>query len=540
MSTGYSIPRAALPMDLFLDANEGALCADHADRRYPDTRALTRMLSELWLVPEDQLLVTAGGDDAIERVLRFALRERREALVPVPTFEMIERYVAGAGGRLVSVPYTEDGYPLQGILDKCSGSTGIIVVVSPNNPNGVVIRAEQWERLAAATAGIPKLVDLAYIEFADESIEERIRACPDAILVRTLSKAWGMAGLRIGAAIASEGIIRTLRSIGAPYPVSSASARLACERLVRSSPLTDVVRSERSRLTLRLRELGARVQTSQANFVLAEVSDPLWLRDACASLGIAVRAFPGKPLLERSVRISCPGEERAFQRLEAALACALAPEAILFDMDGVLADVSRSYRVAIQETVRAFGGSVDAQTVTRAKQAGSANDDWELSRRLLARQGIDVPLEEVTRCFERVYNERGLYRNEELCVDRLRLQQWSLVRPLGIVTGRPRRDAERFLRQHDIQNCFRQVITREDAPLKPDPAPVMLAMQRLGVRTAWLLGDTPDDIVAARRSGVLPLGVCAPGEDSLANAESLRLAGAARIWSSVSELEGVL
>jgi histidinol-phosphate aminotransferase len=108
-----------------------------------------------------------------------------------------------------------------------------------------------------------------------------------------------------------------------------------------------------------------------------------------------------------------------------------------------------------------------------------------------------------------------------------------------VVTGRPRSDAERFLSRHGVADCFAAVVTMEDAPLKPDPAPVRLALERLGMSHAWMLGDTPDDLWAARGAGVLPIGCRAPGDAAVADA-ALVEAGAAQILDSVDQLEGVL
>jgi phosphoglycolate phosphatase-like HAD superfamily hydrolase len=114
---------------------------------------------------------------------------------------------------------------------------------------------------------------------------------------------------------------------------------------------------------------------------------------------------------------------------------------------------------------------------------------------------------------------------------------------MGIVTGRPRADSRRFLETAGVSDLFRVVVTREDAPLKPDPAPVRLALERLGVRRAWLVGDTPDDLRAARAAGVVPLAALdfeskAGGvehRDGLRDA--LLRAGAARILATAAELE---
>ena len=112
--------------------------------------------------------------------------------------------------------------------------------------------------------------------------------------------------------------------------------------------------------------------------------------------------------------------------------------------------------------------------------------------------------------------------------------------PLGLVTGRPRSDAERFLSEHRIDHLFQTVVTMEDAPVKPDPAPVSLALGQLGLRRAWMIGDTPDDLHAARSAKVLPIGIVAPGDDPGAAQSALADAGAARILTNVSELLEIL
>jgi phosphoglycolate phosphatase-like HAD superfamily hydrolase len=105
--------------------------------------------------------------------------------------------------------------------------------------------------------------------------------------------------------------------------------------------------------------------------------------------------------------------------------------------------------------------------------------------------------------------------------------------PLAIVTGRPRSDALRFLEEQGIAPLFRAVVTREDAPLKPSPEPVRVALERLGVPHAWMIGDTPDDLVAARAAGVVPIG-------NGADAPTLTRAGAARVVTRLAEIEEIL
>ena len=101
---------------------------------------------------------------------------------------------------------------------------------------------------------------------------------------------------------------------------------------------------------------------------------------------------------------------------------------------------------------------------------------------------------------------RGLRRHETLIPDRALLEELARSFRLGVVTGRPRGDAERFLGEQGVRGLFGAVVCREDGPLKPDPAPVRIAMTHLGAHTAWMLGDTPDDVHAAVGAGVVPVG----------------------------------
>jgi phosphoglycolate phosphatase-like HAD superfamily hydrolase len=112
--------------------------------------------------------------------------------------------------------------------------------------------------------------------------------------------------------------------------------------------------------------------------------------------------------------------------------------------------------------------------------------------------------------------------------------------PLAIVTGRPRAEADWFLSRAGIVHIFRAVVCMEDAPAKPAPDPIRLAMDRLGARSAWMVGDTPDDIRAARAAGAIGIGIPAPTEDPVAARDALRAAGSPRVITQLAELERML
>ena len=328
--------------------------------------------------------------------------------------------------------------------------------------------------------------------------------------------------------------------------MSGLSARLA-EVALASDPTdrrsyVDGILERRSRLTQELADLGVAPLPSQGNFVLATNADPGWVVPAAAALGVGLREFPGRPNLARCVRITVPGDGSDFDRLLATLRAVVAPEALIFDLDGVIADVSGSYREAIIATAAHFGVVVDHADIGVAKVDGGANDDWDLTRRLCLAAGVEVSIDAVVEQFQRVYDgvdgADGLKTTERPLLDLATLRRLAGRMPLAVVTGRPRIEAMTFLDRFGLTEAFTTIVTREDAFLKPDPAPVRLAMQRLGVGHAWMVGDTIDDLDAARGAGAVPIGIIAPGDDPETTRRGLR--GAAVILESIDQLEEVL
>ena len=548
MSDKYQPPSFAAPIDLDLSRNEGRPTVTEIDlgpealgaltSRYPDTGRLREVLARRHALGVERVLVTAGGDDALFRC--FLSTSGGNVLATTPSFEMIRRYAGQVGSSLVEVPWWDGDFPVDDFLDEAGGDVAMAVVVSPNNPTGGVITAADLRKVAAA---VPLLVlDAAYAEFAAEDLTPVALEMDNVVVIRTLSKAFGLAGLRVGYLLGPAPRVEGLEAFGSPYSLSGLSASIAYRVLhtakARAEEFAAEVAAERDSLTGLLAELGCRPIPSQANFVLATDVEPDWLVPAAASLGVALRRFPDLPELASCVRIGLPGDDDDYSRLERTLRSVLAPECLLFDMDGVIADVRESYRAAIVATAARFEVTVTTEEIAAAKARGNAADDWELTRRLCATAGVDVAFATVRDEFERLYQgtpgEEGLKRRERLLVDPANLERWSRKLPLGVVTARPRKDADELLERFEIEGFFGTVIAREDAPAKPNPAPVLLALERLGAVSGWMLGDTVDDLYAARSAGVVPIGVVVPGDDPSV------LSGAARTLQSPNEIQEVL
>jgi histidinol-phosphate aminotransferase len=321
-----------------LDRNEGAypdpawterLIAAGAPllREYPSAAALAGALARRFGVTPDRVTVTNGADGALDRACRIYLGPGRPLVVAEPTFEMFPRFAALAGAPYIAVPWDEE-FPRELLLARCPPQAGIIALVSPNNPTGRVISAGDVARIARAAPDALVLLDHVYADYADTDLTAAALEFPNVAVVRTFSKAWGLAGCRVGYAVAAPAIAAAIAAAGDPYPVAGPSIALALAALELGGDLVgrhvDRVRWERADLLARLDRWGVPCPPSQANFVFPSVgaSAPA-VQARLAGAGLMVRRFADRPALAGSLRISLPGDEAIYGRLTDALAGAI-------------------------------------------------------------------------------------------------------------------------------------------------------------------------------------------------------------------------
>jgi len=339
-AASYARPRLEGADLLRLDSNEGpapprqllgklAAADPELLRRYRDASALEAALASWIGVPADRVMVSAGADEAIDRACRAFLDRGRTVVLPDPTFEKRARFTALAGGHVRRVPWRGGAFPVDSFLDRLDARTGVIAVVSPNNPTGSVATLADVRRLAAAAPTALLLLDHAYVEYADEDLTPAVLDLPNVLVVRTMSKAWGLAGCRVGYAIGSPYVVSVLRAAGGPYPVAAPSIALALHQIEGGlEPLrahVARVREERAALSARLAARGLAPPPSQANFVFADFGPRAALVCAgLAALGVLVRDFPLRAGIETALRITLPGDPTHFERLCVALDTVLA------------------------------------------------------------------------------------------------------------------------------------------------------------------------------------------------------------------------
>ena len=229
-------------------------------------------------------------------------------------------------------------------------------------------------------------------------------------------------------------------------------------------------------------------------------------------------------------------------------------KAVLFDMDGVLVDVSRSYRRAIEETVLHFTGRrIEAPTVQRYKNQGGFNDDWKLTHAVITDSGMEVSQARVVEEFQRRYrgeNWDGFIAEEPPLAKTRTLDRLAHDgRVLGIVTGRPEAEARWTLGRLGWKRYFPLLVAKEKQERrgKPDPFPLQHALgilnaAGLGIRPdeAVYIGDTVDDMTAARAAGLWAIGMVPPYLDRDEHAALLRARGAHIIIHSVEAIPDLI
>lgn len=287
--------------------------------RYPEPqpRALVRQLAELYAQPPANVLVTRGSDEAIDLLTRaFCRAGVDQVLVCPPTFGMygVAARIQGAG--VLRVPLNQARgfeYDAAAVLAACSPTVKLVYVCSPNNPTGNLVPEEIILRLASQLAGRALLVvDEAYIEFADtQSCARHLPTHPWLVVLRTLSKAYGLAGARCGVVLAHAEIIALLRRIVEPYNLTQLSIEAVLRALQPAARTAmhervAMIRDERARLATALAQTAAviRVWPSAANFLLVEFAAPQRAFDQACAAGLLVRDVRRQPGLERALRLT--------------------------------------------------------------------------------------------------------------------------------------------------------------------------------------------------------------------------------------------
>jgi histidinol-phosphate aminotransferase len=290
--------------------------------RYPEREPMEVLVSTHLGLAGDQLALTNGVDEAIHVLFETFLEAGDELLFPVPTYTMYEVYASATDARAVAVQAGNDmQFPFERMLSAITPRTKIIAIANPNSPSGTVATRAQLLELARRAPQAVLFVDEAYFHFHGETVMDLVGNLPNLVVARTFSKAYGLAGLRIGALAGSAELMRWVRRVLSPYSVNSLA--LAClppalEDTAYLDWYVGEVIAARAAFEAALDALGVRRWPSHANFVLVEIGarHAEFVRLMRAA-GVLVRDRSSDPGCDGCVRITIGTREQMRQAIAA-------------------------------------------------------------------------------------------------------------------------------------------------------------------------------------------------------------------------------
>jgi histidinol-phosphate aminotransferase len=296
---------------VFLDANENPF--QNGVNRYPDPQQykVKSQLSKLKDISTDNILLGNGSDEVLDLIFRAFCEPNMDAIITLPpTYGMYDVLANINAVRNIKIQLSSDFEPnYDDVLSAANTQTKLLFLCSPNNPTANSFKAATIEKLILNFNGIV-IIDEAYIDFSkDESWIRRLKEFPNLIVTQTLSKAYGMAGIRLGVCYASTQIISILNRIKPPYNVNELTQLKALERLSKPIAISEEIKrilEQRDWLILELKkiEFVDTVYASDANFILVKVDDANTRYTGLIQQGIVVRNRTNQPLCENCLRFT--------------------------------------------------------------------------------------------------------------------------------------------------------------------------------------------------------------------------------------------
>ena len=296
---------------VFLDANENPF--DNSLNRYPDPQqtVLKKLISAQKKVPTDQILLGNGSDEVLDLIFRAFCEPNQDGILTFPpTYGMYDVLANLNAIKNIQVPLTSDfNLDVDRILKQVQPETKLLCICSPNNPSGNVVDRKAVERLLNTFNGLV-IIDEAYVDFSNEvSWTAYLNKFPNLIVTQTLSKAYGLAGIRLGICYASKDIIAVLNNIKPPYNINTLTQNAAIEALQNREVVSEqiaLILKERAHLATAFESYSfiEKIYPSDANFILIKVDDACKRYAELIKNGIVVRNRNSQFGCENGLRIT--------------------------------------------------------------------------------------------------------------------------------------------------------------------------------------------------------------------------------------------
>lgn len=511
---------------------------------YPYYGKLLQKLANFHGVAIENIILTAGADEALNAILGAFLEYGQTVLTVAPSFVMPKIYSKINGLNYKEISYQEKWkFPIDEFV-KNIDNADFIHLTTPNSPTGEVIEQNVINKIVEKSGGrdIPILIDETYGNYSGITSLDLVKTHENIFIVRSFSKDFALAGLRLGYIISAPQNIKNLRKYLSPYNVSNLTVIAGITALDDIQYFENVkIEMEKSKKVLSegLEKLGAKIYPSTTNFICVDFGEKAdFIYHKLLSNKIKVKYFDQTPMLENCFRIAVPKLENTLKILEA---LKIKPT-IIFDMDGVLIDASKSYRVAVQKTFNHFTDKeVSTEEISATKKLGGLNNDWDLTEFLLKKYGYEVDKSKIVKTFQSYYEK--LADIEEPLVDCEFFENLAKNYNLSVFTGRLKPEAFFTLDKHGFTKYFYPIITMEDVGLhrqKPDCLGLEIIKGKIITDKIYYLGDTIDDMECAITAKTIGVGVLPPQDKSEELKELLKSKNAMVVLEQALDLERFL
>lgn len=515
---------------------------------YPYYGSLIDEISKKIALNRNSILLTNGCDEAISVIINTYIEKDDEVLSFSPTFSMPKTYTNIYSGKFVDIPYQDKWhFDIKRYTKQVNKKTKIIYLTSPNSPTGDSINRCDVEFLCREYPEKLILLDVTYSNYMREKEDyfSLINDFSNLFIVKSFSKDYALAGLRLGYIVTNPFNITNLKKVISPYSVNSLAVLAGLESLKDEKYFQEIkkeVKLSKDILYSGLKTLGYSPYPSDGNFIFCDFGEKSeFVYKKLLINSVKVRRYSSPKYIENCFRITIPSVIDSKRILDI-----LKPrKMIIFDMDGVIFDVRNSYRLAIEETVEYYTKSrPDNEIIQSAKNMGGLNCDWDLTEYLIQNAGYKIPKDQIIKTFQNYFfnpqkEEKGFIDNEKLLIDKMILNKLSQKYDLAIFTGRPKDEAIYSLQRFGIQKYFTLIIAREDLPpdrQKPYSDGLELIQNKTDSIDYCYLGDSGDDMICAVNAGIKAYGVMPPGEENSKYEQYLKQRGANKVLKNAGEI----
>ena len=557
---GYATQLFAEDLVLKLDLNENLIgpsplvlkaieqIKSHEVQYYPAYGELITSIASNSGVSTEMVLPTNGADEALSFVIQAFIDQEDEILTVNPSFVMSKIYARQTGCTYTEVPYQEKWvFPIDEFLSKINAKTKLIILTSPNSPTGELMSGSDIDKILEKSAHSLVIIDETYANYLNKTYVDYAKKYNNVAIVKSMSKDFAIAGLRLGYIIANPQIIEYITRIASPFSVNISAAKAGVAALQDKAHF-EFVKQETKKakecLIEILKPFAQTIYPSGTNFMLVDFGEKAqYVEYKLNKAKIKPKFYGQTPHLENCSRMTIPSPDKCHLIKDA-----LQSRPVLaFDMDGVLIDTTNSYRMAIKNTFEFFAKKeLSFEEIQNAKNLGGLNNDWDLTEFLLKQAGVNIAKNAIIDKFQGLYwgnSGDGFIKNEKLIISELELRELSKSYEMVIFTGRPRQEALFALKEHNLEGIFGYLIGHEDVPEdkhKPHSYGLNKIIEITAPTEIYYLGDTADDMISAKNAGAIPIGVLPPQDKSDNLKSKLIENGAKFVLGTTGELKNLL